>query len=188
MFYRTMSEFQADSSRLLVQPATAAAGMVVPSALARHRSKVSRTATTAVEALMRAVTCETSDPTVRNPAVGYKDIWALNESACCAYILHTVRAVRGELTALLDAAGEDDADEVGADGWKAIDAAISALWELVHHVYPLDHDEEDAVIEHPVRAAVATLADLHLPENRAMDEGDSPVPQAEASTAGTLSF
>jgi hypothetical protein len=171
MFYRAVAEYQAESSRLLSvpHPGTAPTSLV-PSALGRHRSKITRTASTAADAVLRALTCR-SPPGgdaegSRNPADGFKDLWAQNESACTAFIVSTARMLADTINALaegVDGAGE----EIDTAGWTKIDAAITALWDLANEVYPLGHPEAgEAVAEHPVRVAVAALAALELPQVR----------------------
>jgi hypothetical protein len=180
-FNRTVAEFRADSSRLLAVPTTGPAGSsaaAVPSALARHRSKIVRTASTAAEALLRAVTCADSNAQEsRNPADGFKDIWMRNEASCGAVVAHTVSLLVQEIQTVQQEEGDDS---VGPVGWRRVGAAVKDLWEVVEEVYPLTGGEGDvAVEEHPVRAAVGALAAIDLPDSGTGEEDDS------GSTAGT---
>lgn len=180
-FYRAVSEFQTDSSRLLAVPSAGTAA--APSALARHRSKVARTASTATEALLRAITCAGSDAEgARNPADGFKDIWARNEAACGDNIVHTVALVAQEIRTLREGPAEED--QVGPAGWLRIGAAVSDLYSTAQVTYPLAGGEGDEpVSEHRVRAAVGRLAAFDLPQPaEEMDAEDTPGTAGSAAT------
>jgi hypothetical protein len=186
MFYRAVAEFQSESSRLLNVPHSAAASLV-PSALGRHRSKITRTASTAADAVLRALNCG-SPPGgdaegSRNPADGFKDLWAQNDSASTAFILSTARTLVESIRALSEGVNGSE-EEINAAGWVKIDAAITALWDLANEVYPLGRPGAgEAMAEHPVRAAVAALAALELPQMRGQgaQEDDADVMQEGTS-------
>ena len=164
MFHRAVQDFQTDSCRQLSLP-SAASGTQGVSGLARHRSKIARTASTAAESILRTVTCAAdSDPP--NPADGFKDIWAQNESAVSAYITHNAGLL---LHGLQDLLSKEDSDEL--DGrlseaeWRSVGVAVAALWAVVREVYG-----GEAQAQHPVRLAVQALVELGLPSSRSGED------------------
>jgi hypothetical protein len=191
MFYRAVAEYQSESSRLLSVPGPAsAATSLVPSALGRHRSKITRTASTAADAVLRALTCSSppgGNESSRNPANGFKDLFGQNETACTAFITSTIRMLVENINALLDGVDGSSGEGVNTAGWAKIDGAITALWDLTNEVYPLGRPEVgEAVVEHPVRVAVGKLVELELPQVGGQDEDADAMQEDAAEPSGML--
>lgn len=167
MYHRTVSEYQSESNRLLVMPGNTSS---LPSALGRYRSKIIRTATTAADSLLRAVTCSGGT----DEADGYKDIWDRNETSCVGYVTHTAATLRHALFELI----ENDDRTIGVEGWAAINLALKAVYDTATDLFPSQQagDEGDVQAVHPVITSLEDLIHLELPqgESSPMDGEEEP--------------
>lgn len=177
MYYRTVGEYQTESSRLLMMPSATSSSSSVPSALGRYRSKIIRTATTAAESLLRAVTCSGES----DVADGFKDIWNQNEAACTSFVTYTASALRPALFELI----ENDDRTIGVNGWVAINQALKAAYEIATELFAADAvggsgistgmgagREGEGEPVHPVILALEELIQLQLPQA----DSSSPTP------------
>lgn len=182
LYYRTVADFQAEAARLVSSTATGSAAL-----LGRHRAKIVRTATTAADALLRAVTCtpsavvgpdEAAIESARNPAEGFKHIWDQNEAAGAAYVVHTVSLLYDSLHDLLaqtkgrgqrQGQAADDESGINSEGWGEIQSTLRSLGDMAYELYT--PSEDGAQVEsaagaagQAVLGALNALQQLDLPE------------------------
>ena len=163
MFYRTVSDFQTEASRLLVLPTSGGANSSGRSnsnscaaLLGRHRAKIVRTATTAADALLNTITCAAAsvggsgvagasntnedNSKYENPADGYKDIWAQNEASTTAWVTRTLTLLQANLHDLVHSATQIHEEEekdgvIDAQGWAEISTSLHSLRTLADELY-----------------------------------------------------
>jgi hypothetical protein len=151
MYYRTVSEFTAESSRLV-----GGAQLAHSSLVTKYRSKLVRTATTATDALMQTLKCtsssssssssssgrgktayfgtaeqgedeeDESNSAVQNPAGGFKDIWDMGDRATAAFITHTANSLASDMGDLLQRQQQEQeagSSEEGAGATASLEAS-----------------------------------------------------------------
>mgnify|MGYP006193021545 CR=1 FL=1 len=203
LYYRTVNEFQTEASRLVLpttSSTSSASSIATGSAalLGRHRAKIVRTATTAADALLRAVTCttgvaadEAAAESARNPAEGFKHIWDQTEAASAAYVVHTVSLLYDSLSDLLKQTqgrgqlpgqGQDGESGINAEGWGEIQVALRSLGDLAYELYT--PNEAGELVESAAGAAgQAVLGALHALQQLDLPEGSTDTTSSGCSMA-----
>jgi len=183
LFYRTVSDFQTEASRLLVLPTSGSRNNSNSSAalLGRHRAKIVRTATTAADALLNTITCaaasvggsgvagasNTSEDNsmYENPADGYKDIWTQNEASTTAWVTRTLTLLQANLQDLVHSAAQMHDEEekdgvIDAQGWAEISTSLHSLSTLADELYTSAEGAREGEKEFTVVEAIRALQEV----------------------------